>query len=126
MDDLHERLQQIERNPSPDLWEEITDRAVGTVPRTSTQHGWRRVAVIAASLAIGLAAVAWVVVAIRPESSTPSIGAVPAGTSRIDIAPADDGSFAASWTYADSVRHWGSGRHPRTRPDIRSVGTGIG
>ena len=103
MDDLHERLRQIERNPSPDLWEEITDRDVGSVPRTATQHGWRRVAIIAASLAIGLAAVAWVVVAIRPESRPPSIGSVPAGTSRIDIAPAGDGSLSASWTYGDKV-----------------------
>jgi hypothetical protein len=71
MDDLAERLRKIERNPSPDLWDEITDRAVGSVPRTATQHGWRRVAIIAASLAIGLAAVVWVVIAIRPTTSPP-------------------------------------------------------
>jgi hypothetical protein len=103
MTDLHERLRQIERNPSPDLWEEITDRPVGSVPRTQTQHGWRRVAIIAASLAIGLAAVAWAVVAIRPESRPPSIGSVPAGTSQIDITLAADGSASASWTYGDTV-----------------------
>jgi hypothetical protein len=70
MNDLAERLRQIERNPSPDLWEEIADRAVGSAPGTGTEHGWRRVAIIAASLAIGMAAVAGVVFAFRASPGT--------------------------------------------------------
>ena len=76
MTDLAERLREIERNPSPDLWGEITDRTVGTEARRSGPSA-RRLAIIAASLAIGLAAVAWVVIAIRPTTSPPIIADQP-------------------------------------------------
>jgi hypothetical protein len=71
MTDLAERLRQIERNPSPDMWGEITNHPVRSSQGTPSPSGWRRAAIIAASLALGLAAVAWIVVAIRPESHPP-------------------------------------------------------
>jgi hypothetical protein len=69
MNDLAERLRQIERNPSPDLWEDITDRLVGS-SRTAQSSGWRRATIIAASLAIGMAAVGAVVFAFRTSPGT--------------------------------------------------------
>jgi hypothetical protein len=54
MNDLAERLRQIERNPSPDLWNEITSRTVDY--QTSQQRGLRhRVAagLVAAVVSIG-------------------------------------------------------------------------
>ena len=103
MNDLAERLRQIERNPSPDLWEEIASRPA-QASATVQPSGWRRATIIAASLAIGFAAVAWVVVAFRPESGPPSIGSVTTDGSRLDISRATDGSLSASWTYGDTVR----------------------
>jgi hypothetical protein len=102
MTDLNERLRGIDRLSPPDLWEAAQARAEAGVQVPAVSPG-RRFAIIAASLTIGLAAVAWVVVAIRPESRPPSLGTVPAGTSRIDIALAADGAVSASWTYGDAV-----------------------
>ena len=74
MTDLNERLRGIDRLIPPDLWEAAQVKAEGGLNgmRSLSQSPARRFAIIAASLAIGLAAVAWVVIAITPATSPPT------------------------------------------------------
>ena len=70
MTDLNERLRGIDRLSTPDLWEAAQARAGAGAGMPKVPLG-RRFAIIAASLAIGFAAVAVVVFAFR-EPGTPS------------------------------------------------------
>lgn len=64
MDDLHERLRRIERNPSPDLWDEITSRTAESSPvdRHSSRH---RVAAGLVAAVVSIAALVFLVSVFR-------------------------------------------------------------
>ncbi len=73
MTDLAQRLRQIERNPSPDLWAEITTRTPG--PPSSERRGLRhRVAAGLVAAVVSIAALVFLVSVFRPgdyRSGTP-------------------------------------------------------
>jgi hypothetical protein len=73
MDDLAERLRQIERNPAPDLWEDITSRPVEGTPGSS--HRLRhRVAAGLVAVLVSLVAFTLLVTAFRPKPDRDAIG----------------------------------------------------
>src|SRR3954451_23896213 len=53
MDDLAERLKELERNPQPDLWDAIEMRS-----RTSDRHAGHRLLAALVAIVVGIAAVA--------------------------------------------------------------------
>jgi hypothetical protein len=67
MDDLHERLKQIERNPSPDLWNDIVSRTPGhTLPE---RHGTRqRLAAGLVAAVVAMAALAFLFYVFQPRT----------------------------------------------------------
>ena len=65
MTDLNERLRGIDRLIPPDLWEAAQVKAEAGTAIPPTPSLARRLAIIAASLAIGLAAVELVMIAFR-------------------------------------------------------------
>jgi hypothetical protein len=73
MTDLDERLRQIERNPSPDLWEEIASRTVGSTPgdRHGLQH---RLAAGLVAAVVSIAAFAFLVFVFRSEPDGEAVG----------------------------------------------------
>ena len=73
MDDLAERLRQIERNPSPDLWDEITSRSVTS--DSSGRLGLRhRVAAGLVAAVVSIAALAFLVAVFRSEPDREAVG----------------------------------------------------
>lgn len=73
MNDLAERLRQIERNPSPDLWEEIASRPAPSSPgdRQGLRH---RVAAGLVAAVVSIAAFAFLVIAFRSEPDGGALG----------------------------------------------------
>jgi hypothetical protein len=72
MDDLVQRLRQVERNPSPDLWDEIVQRTpVDAEPPRRLPH---RLAAGLVAAFVAIAAFAFLVVAFQPNPpATPSV-----------------------------------------------------
>lgn len=92
---LDERFATFEQMPAPDLWPEIErrERAPGSTPRTS---GWRRLGIAAAALAIGTAAVVFVVHAFTPQRR-PDIRTTPIAANGV-IAYSPIGEQHVFWT----------------------------
>lgn len=75
MDDVAERLRQIEQNPSPDLWGEIEERA--RQPKISRPPRRSRLAAGLVAAAVGVAAVFIAVRAFNPTTEPVSVPAAP-------------------------------------------------
>jgi hypothetical protein len=72
MTNLAERLRQIERNPSPDLWDEITSRPLDA---TTEGRGLRhRIAAGLVAAIVSIAAFAFLVTVFRPEPDRDAVG----------------------------------------------------
>ena len=73
MNDLRERLREIERNPSPDLWGEITSRPVQS--HANDRRGLRhRVAAGLVAAVVSIAAFAFLVTMFRSDSDQDAVG----------------------------------------------------
>ena len=72
MNDLAERLRQIERNPSPDLWDEITSRPVHAALAEQRGPGHRIAAGLVAAI-VSIAALAFLVSVFRSEPDRDAI-----------------------------------------------------
>ena len=73
MNDLAERLRQIERNPSPDLWDEITSRPVDAAPTERRGTGHRIAAGLVAAI-VSIAALAFLINVFRSEPDRDAVG----------------------------------------------------
>lgn len=109
MTDLNERLKGIDRLTPPDLWEAAQIKAEGGLTSPSTPSLTRRLAIIAASLAIGLAAVGLVMIAFRSDPSasrpvTPGRHAVENGDIWVKVG-GGDGETAIYRVDPQSVRN---------------------
>ena len=98
---LDERIEGLKRTPAPDLWPEI-ERREPITELTPVATGWRRLAVVAAALAIGAAAVNFVVrtyprhdTVVQPSNPTAANGVIayaPIGEQQLFWTISPDGS----------------------------------
>ena len=71
MDDLVDRLRQLERNAAPDVWSEIEERAQGGQPHLAEPPLRRRWGAAIGAIVIALAGVGTILVALRPWVTSP-------------------------------------------------------
>ena len=104
MDDLRERLREIEQNPSPDVWDEIVGRADGRELSDPAPSARRRIiaGLVAAVVAVG--AFALVFPAIKGGPEDPGGAANSAGGVAEIRVSTTEGESSATWSFANATQ----------------------
>ena len=117
MTDIKTWVRRIEREEPPDLWDEVLRRPPRSdaVPSsdgvTSPARGWRKAVVIATAAAVSVAAIGFMVLALRP-SPTPPSRPTPGEASEVGVlttksfrvrAPVGAIAAAGGWVWASTL-----------------------